>query len=1435
MGITLVAALGAFSQTHTWTNGSGGTLNWSVNVNWLFSSAPPAGGGSGYYLIFSNSAGNATVANNDLAGTFSLSNLWLRSGALTLSGNPLQFTAASGGIPVLTNSTGARRVIQNDIMVGWPTWRIQAQNVWNGLRLEGGLDLGGQQRTLEVGGGNTPTMVTVVTNTGVVANGGLIKAGNGLLVLSGNNTYSLGTRVVAGTLQFDSAEAIGGSGANVTNVGGAVAFNFAGVQGVLTTRVGLISAGTIAIGPQSNNETIDFRAPLFTNAFLGAVGDGSLVGAIAASPVLFDHTKYVPYISVANGYPANEWRFGGGHGSLVITSQITGSDSVLIGGRGPYGVVVLVSNNTYNGLTRIQDGMHLWVSNGQFNASVISEQFGHSPSIVLSNGTLSIGNLTLTNQIVVWAGQANSQYNGAALRFVPGTTNLILTPIVAIAGFAAKVNSGSGTGVHIVAGGVIGTNQGVAFYDDASPNVIVITNKPVQLGPGGQLSGHNLIIAVSSNVASLLNCDWGGRWLIAVPNAFLGTPVLKLGTSGSTSINWFDLGGNDLSVSSFITTNQAAEQVYRHYIFSTNVAALRVANPTNFVQIHYEGGISGAVSLVKSGNNVLNLYGTNYSTAPLQIEEGAVGLRGPAFVKAPVVVNGGSIILTNVNQLAGSATLTVNAGGAVAYSHGLYQGFIDDVYTKMGGAAPTYALGTSTNAAIDFSDPFRPDLLNSFLGSAPGTNVFNGTVAWGNNNVRLGGGGGYLVYQPTIGSGTNLYVGRVGGDANSIVFLPTANTHDINIVRAGVLAVSNDSALGTVSGDLTETNIVLQGGSLVAMLADVQLDGNRRIAVGPVGGLGADAGRILYVPSEIFGTGQLWKVGSGTAVLTSWLNGWSGGTRLQEGVLNITNDVLGATGGPLEFNGGVLQISGNMTLRDRQISVLDRGGTIRVDTNRVLTITNSIIGAGRLVKDGMGYLWLTGSNTFSGGLVVSGGFQMNPNSRVYVSNAYSLGTGPIILTNGGQLFINSGTLIVTNALVHYGGDQSTGYSGALQLLNGSDVTWSGPMVVSNALTRVTVWNNSTLRLTGGVWGPFGVNFSAQSGSIIIENQPIVAAADLFYFSGGNNNLGTNYLNVTGNSFPSARIWQGGLLVLGVDNALPTNVTLTIGDPSFGTRGTLDLNGYNQTLGNLYSGTNFVTSFVTNRSSTLATLRVNQTVSTNWLGQFSGYMAFEKAGPADLQIHADQLHTGPTRVMAGVLSLVSNGALSATSVIQIDAGAELTATGRLDGALSLKSGQVLQGNGTFRGGLIVESGGMVRPGSSPGTLTVDGNVTFNSGSTFEAEILGELSGQYDQLMMNSTYQLTLNGATLSVWAPNPLTLGTVFPIISGWGSIDSSTFAGLPDGTTFLAGANQFQINYGTLPGYADDVTLTVVPEPGTLASMVLALAAGAMLRRRLRR
>ena len=57
--------------------------------------------------------------------------------------------------------------------------------------------------------------------------------------------------------------------------------------------------------------------------------------------------------------------------------------------------------------------------------------------------------------------------------------------------------------------------------------------------------------------------------------------------------------------------------------------------------------------------------------------------------------------------------------------------------------------------------------------------------------------------------------------------------------------------------------------------------------------------------------------------------------------------------------------------------------------------------------------------------------------------------------------------------------------------------------------------------------------------------------------------------------------------------------------------------------------------------------------------------------------------------------------------------------------------VLDGTGTLRGSLMVLRGGMVSPGFSPGTLTIDGNARF-AGGVLKVEIGGLGAGQFDLL-------------------------------------------------------------------------------------------------------
>lgn len=78
-----------------------------------------------------------------------------------------------------------------------------------------GLNLGGQSRTVEVANGSAAVDVRL---SGNLSNGGLTKTGEGLLELTGNNTYTGETRISAGRLLVSTANSL--SSGNLTIDGG---------------------------------------------------------------------------------------------------------------------------------------------------------------------------------------------------------------------------------------------------------------------------------------------------------------------------------------------------------------------------------------------------------------------------------------------------------------------------------------------------------------------------------------------------------------------------------------------------------------------------------------------------------------------------------------------------------------------------------------------------------------------------------------------------------------------------------------------------------------------------------------------------------------------------------------------------------------------------------------------------------------------------------------------------------------------------------------------------------------------------------------------------------------------------------------------------------------------------------------------------------------
>ena len=243
-----------------------------------------------------------------------------------------------------------------------------------------------------------------------------------------------------------------------------------------------------------------------------------------------------------------------------------------------------------------------------------------------------------------------------------------------------------------------------------------------------------------------------------------------------------------------------------------------------------------------------------------------------------------------------------------------------------------------------------------------------------------------------------------------------------------------------------------------------------------------------------------------------------------------------------------------------------------------------VAGVGNLTVDGPGTLTLSGANTFNGVTrIVSGGLTLS-NPLALQNSTFDLEPTDIgTLSFGTQTAITLGALAgsrnvsLTNAssqpvaLTVGNNNRSTTYSGVLSDSGSLTTIGTGTLIAHrrNTYSGGTTISGGTLQIgdgttdglvTGDITDNATLGFAIAGGQTPGYGGAISGTGILI-------KAGTGMLTLTGtnNTYTGGTLIQDGTLQLGANDALPI-----VGSLGLNTVGgaTLDLNGYNQTIGNL---------------------------------------------------------------------------------------------------------------------------------------------------------------------------------------------------------------------------------------------------------------------------
>ncbi|WP_292561289.1 autotransporter domain-containing protein [Mesorhizobium sp.] len=898
------------------------------------------------------------------------------------------------------------------------------------------------------------------------------------------------------------------------------------------------------------------------------------------------------------------------------------------------------------------------------------------------------------------------------------------------------------------------------------------------------MSSSTFALGASLSWNGLASGNWftAGNWTpsstptagdqLTINSAGANTATVSTAGAAAQTINIGSIAGSN---GALVVTGAGALSVSSNYLIVGDFG-------TGALTISSGGKVTSAGGVVannpsSSGTVTITGAGSQWANSFLSIaaDNGAVGR---------VRVEAGGKLLSSGNVMIGETS--ANADGQL-----IVTGSGSD-FTMSGSIATQLVIGATGKGDFQLLDNATATTIRTYVGgnvgtSGIGTATVSGGASWSTGNLFVGqtatgtltvSGGGKLTTTYTVGASTaaNIVNGKVTvtgagsqwkitGAYNNVPLAmgSTSQTSELNVLAGGTMLIDS-TASSFLSGDARIANtanskaaITVDGvgssfttpyrlyfGNATNSTATLTVSGGGKLNTGYTNiSSASDASAATADTVTVTGAGSVWTIsdtlGSGPSDLQGITVGGAG-----KGVLTI------ADGGDVKVNGGTGTVgigglagsSGTLNIGAGAASPAAAPGTLEASS----VIFSSTAAAPQSVN----FNHTSSSYVFAPKLDGNGPGAVNIIAGTTIFTADNTYTAPTTISSGATLQLGNGgptggvTSNVTNngtLIFNRSANFGLGYAGV--------VSGSGQVIKNGS---------GTITLTGA--NTYGGGTTISSGELRIGNFLADGALTGNYVNHGKLSVffngtpsysgvisGEGSFEKTGNgtlTLNSVQTYTGGTtisfgsLILGGNDRLATTGAL------IGNGGVFDLNGFNQTIGDLsgYGRLEIRT----------GTLTAGALADTLYQGQINGTGTFTKQGSGTLTISGNKNFAGTTNVNAG--ALIVNGSM-ASSTFQVDSGGALGGTGSVGAATITNGGTLLGVAGQTlttasltlndRSNLNVSLGAA---STTPlfdvtGALTLDGKLSVSDAGGFG----------------NGTYRIANYGGTLT---NNGLVIGTVPP-------------------------------------------------------------------------